>query len=127
MATLKIREDQNNHVGSFTDKISVTTQIRRLNKEKQCIAMLRELSASPFIVSGYLLKQSQKDPNVWKWVYCVLLDDPLWVIGRMKPLTELCGNNVSLSSNHDVMSSLRVGRHFYINLNRSILIKRVSH
>ena len=55
-----------------------------------------------------------------------LLDDPLWVIGRMKPLTELCGNNVSLSSNHDVVSSLRVGRHFYINLHRSILIERKS-
>ena len=120
-------EDQINHVGSFTEKISVTTQIRRLNKEKQCIAMLRELSDSPFIVSGYLLQQSQKNPNVWKWVYCVLSDDRLWVIGRVKPLTELCGNNVSLSSNHDVVSSLRVGRHFYLNLHRSILIERKSH
>jgi hypothetical protein len=117
-------EDQNNHVGSFTDKISVTTQIRRLNKEKQRIAMLRELSDSPFTVSGYLLKQSQKDPNVWKRVYCVLSDDRLWVIGRVKPLTELCGNNVGRSSNHDAVSSLRVGRHFYINLHRSILIER---
>lgn len=34
-------------------------------------------------VSGYLLKQSMKDPHVWKRVHCLLTDDHLWYISRI--------------------------------------------
>ena len=35
-------------------------------------------------VSGFLLKQSNKDPHVWKRVHCVLTEDYLWYITRVK-------------------------------------------
>jgi hypothetical protein len=116
-------DDHNDVAGSYTDAMP-STLIRQLNKEKRCIAILQELSDSPFIVSGYLLKQSQNDPNVWKRMYCVLSDDRLWVIGRVKPLSEFSSTHVDTTPSHDVLSSLRVGRHSYINLLRSILIER---
>jgi len=102
-----------------------STHIHQLSKEKRRIAVLRELSDSPFVVSGYLLKQSPKDPNVWRRMYCVLSGDRLWVIGRVRPLSEFPNDgDVCTTTNHDVLSSLRVGSHSYINLLRSILIER---
>ena len=116
-------DDQQDGVGYYSAEMS-STHILRLNKEKRCIAVLQDLSDSPFIVSGYLLKQSQKDPNVWKRMYCVLSDDRMWVIGRVRPLSEFSDDDVGTTTNHDVLSSCRVGRHLYINLLRSILIER---
>mmetsp|Transcript_8251 Transcript_8251/g.24802 ORF Transcript_8251/g.24802 Transcript_8251/m.24802 type:complete len:1111 (-) Transcript_8251:334-3666(-) len=37
-------------------------------------------------VSGYLLKRSRSDPNVWRRVHCVLIDDQLWYVSRVYPL-----------------------------------------
>mmetsp|Transcript_43043 Transcript_43043/g.90404 ORF Transcript_43043/g.90404 Transcript_43043/m.90404 type:complete len:1075 (+) Transcript_43043:115-3339(+) len=86
----------------------------QLIKERQRITMLRNLPDPSFLVSGYLLKQSWRDPNVWKRVYCVLSEDRMWTIGRMKPL----------KSKDDMLSSIRVGRHRYIKLHRSLLLER---
>lgn len=109
---------------SMDEMTSANTSL--LNKEKRRIAALRELSDSPFVVSGYLLKQSQKDPNVWRRMYCVLAVDRLWVIGRVKLLSEFPNDQDvgGTMTNQDVLSSLRVGSHSYINLLRSILIER---
>ena len=118
-------DEDGNQTTSHIDEMMSSTHICRLNKEKLRIAVLRELSDSPFVVSGYLLKQSQKDPNVWRRVYCVLAVDKLWVIGRVRPLSEFPHDkDVDSTANHDVLSSLRVGSHSYINLLRSILIER---
>ncbi|KAL9183899.1 hypothetical protein ACHAXT_004755 [Thalassiosira profunda] len=94
-------------------------QMRQLITEKRRIAMLRDLSDPSFLVSGYLLKQSWRDPNVWRRVYCVLSEDHMWVIGRMKPLKE--GNG---ASSDEMLSSVRVGTHKSIQLHRSLLLER---
>ena len=117
-------DDEYDDVSDDSSGNDSSSLICQLNKEKRRVAMLREQSDSPFIVSGYLLKQSQKDPNVWKRMYCVLSDDRLWVIGRVRPLHSSDSKVDGSSVNHEVMSSLRVGSHCYINLHRSILIER---
>ncbi len=91
---------------------------RQLIEERRRIAFLRDLTDPPFIVSGHLLKQSWRDPHVWRRVYCVLSEDRMWTIGRMKPL-----KNFSASSN-DILSYLRTGRHRYFMLHRSQLLER---
>ena len=97
----------------------LSTMMRQLIKEKQRIAMLRDLADPSFLVSGYLLKQSTRDPNVWRRVYCVLSDDRMWTIERMKSLTN--GND---ATDEDILSSIRVGRHKWIKLHRSLLLER---
>eukprot|EP00592_Proboscia_alata_P000452 CAMPEP_0194370832 /NCGR_PEP_ID=MMETSP0174-20130528/19185_1 /TAXON_ID=216777 /ORGANISM="Proboscia alata, Strain PI-D3" /LENGTH=1085 /DNA_ID=CAMNT_0039148541 /DNA_START=47 /DNA_END=3304 /DNA_ORIENTATION=- len=39
------------------------------------------------VLSGFLLKRSRKDVNVWKRVYCVLLNDNIWCISRNKRIS----------------------------------------
>ncbi|KAL7480919.1 hypothetical protein ACHAW6_006582 [Cyclotella cf. meneghiniana] len=98
--------------------------MNRLARERRHIAVLRDLSDPTFIVSGYLLKQSSRDPNVWRRVYCVLGEDRLWTIRRMKTLTRSTDPfRVALRGNEDVLSSLRIGRHSYIKLHRSLLLE----
>ena len=97
----------------------VSLQMRQLIKEKRRIAMLRDLPNPSFLVSGYLLKQSSRDPNVWRRVYCVLSEDRLWFIGRMKPLKKR-----SDTAPEVVLSCLRVGRHKHTKLHRSLLVER---
>ena len=91
---------------------------RQLIGERRRIACLRDLTDPPFIVSGHLLKQSRRDPYVWRRVYCVLSEDRMWTIGRMKPL-----ENFSACSN-DILSYLRTGRHRYFMLHRSQLLEK---
>ena len=97
------------------------SQIRRqLMKEGRRIACLRDLTDPPFIiVSGYLLRQSWRDPNAWKRVYCVLSEDRMWTIGRMKP-----PKGLGRASLDDISPSLRTGRHGYFMLHRSQLLDK---
>ena len=117
--------EEDRDIESSSNEIS-TINTRQLKKEKRRIAVLRELSNSPFVVSGYLLKRSQKDPNVWRRMYCVLSNDRLWVIGRVKLLSDFSCDDVDVNTNQDVLSSMtmRIGSHSYINLLRSILMQR---
>ena len=58
------------------------SQLKSQLIEERCrFTLIRDLS-DPSLLSGCLLKQSGKDPNVWKRKYCVLSEDRLWVIGR---------------------------------------------
>jgi hypothetical protein len=92
---------------------------RQLIEERRRIAFLRDLTDLPFIVSGYLLKQSWREPNLWRRVYCVLSEDRMWTIGRMKPL-----KTFNHASPTDILTSLRTGRHRYFMLHRSQLLER---
>ncbi|KAL7535239.1 hypothetical protein ACHAXR_006374 [Thalassiosira sp. AJA248-18] len=103
----------------YQSKPIVSSQMRQLMKEKRRIAMLRDLADPSFLVSGYLMKQSWRDPNVFRRVYCVLSEDRMWTIGRMKPLAD--SNDATTDS---ILSSIRVGRHKYIKLHRSLLLER---
>jgi len=89
--------------------------MQQLSQERCRVSILQNVSDLAFLVSGYLLKQSQKDPNVWRRVYCVLSEDRLWFIGRMRPLSK---------SFDDTLSSIRVGRHKSLKLHRATLIQR---
>jgi len=89
--------------------------MQQLSQERRRVAILQNVSDPAFLVSGYLLKQSGRDPNVWRRVYCVLSEDRLWFIGRMRPLSK---------SFDDTLSSIRVGRHKSLKLHRATLIRR---
>ena len=59
--------------------------------------------------SGYLMKQSTYDKQVWKKVHCVLTENQFWYVSRVKRIGEKCGS--------------RIGKHGIIDLNGSSLIK----
>lgn len=57
---------------------------------------------------------------VWRRVFCVVGEDRLWTVRRMKTLLkeeDYCGDLLG------EVSSLRIGHHSYINLHRSLLIE----
>ncbi|GMH60340.1 hypothetical protein TL16_g03025 [Triparma laevis f. inornata] len=41
-------------------------------------------SRAAFIKCGFLLNQSHHDPNVWRRKWCILTDDKLWIISRLR-------------------------------------------
>lgn len=41
-------------------------------------------SRAAFIKCGFLLNQSHRDPNVWRRKWCILTDDKLWIISRLR-------------------------------------------
>jgi hypothetical protein len=103
--------------GRDSPEAEISYEMRILIEERRRIHVLRELTDTSFIVSGYLLKQSRRDPNVWRRVFCVLSEDRLWTIQRMKPL-----KNSGCSDG--ILSVLRIGRNEYITLHRSLLLEK---
>lgn len=104
------KSDGNANGGGFDDERDFVNLYSSIEQGKRSIAVLRELSDSHFVVSGHLLKQSQKDPNVWRRMYFVLSEYRLWVIGRVRQEFSYDGD-VGTTTNHDVVSSSRVGSH----------------
>lgn len=45
-------------------------------------------AADHLVVSGFLWKQSQIDPHVWRKVYCVVTEDHFWFVARVKKRTK---------------------------------------
>lgn len=117
--------DSDNSVDRKENKTNehLSPVMKRLAVERRHIAMLRDLVDPVFVLSGYLLKKSRKDPNIWRRVYCVLGEDRLWTIRRMKSLRTRSGRGIDCLGNEDVLSSLRLGRHSYILLHRSLLLE----
>lgn len=119
------KEDVINDVISDDINASASCQasqmLHKLIKERRRSAFLKDLSSDlPFIVTGYLLKQSWLDPNVWRRVYCVLSEDRMWTVGRMKLLANKC---IDASSN-DILPCMRTGRHRFFTLHQSRLIEK---
>ncbi|KAL3762010.1 hypothetical protein ACHAWU_002106 [Discostella pseudostelligera] len=113
-------DSEHDEVDDDSHETPMSSAMHQLVEERRRIHIMRELTDPPFLVSGYLLKQSRRDPNVWRRVYCVLSQDRLWTIRRMKPLKK----SDNISSSDDILSSLRVGRNQYITLHRSLLLER---
>lgn len=68
--------------------------------------------------SGYLLKQSGKDPHVWRRVHCVLTDDHLWYTTRVPYAPQ------SASSGFLGNDGLRLGKkHGRISLGQALLLE----
>mmetsp|Transcript_12942 Transcript_12942/g.17353 ORF Transcript_12942/g.17353 Transcript_12942/m.17353 type:complete len:907 (+) Transcript_12942:153-2873(+) len=104
-----------------------------LQKERHLLSILsrQESAIDNHCVSGYLLCRSKRDPCVWKRVHCVLTDDKLWYVSRMK---DLDGVETARDVEETEQPSLpnrgrgrkqvpRVGKHHVIRLSRSLLIQ----
>jgi PH domain len=53
----------------------------------QQLQILKRRVAEPYVgyvMSGYLCKQSHKDPNVWRRVFCLVSEEYLWFVTRRK-------------------------------------------
>ena len=108
------KSDGNANGGGFDDERDFVNLYSSIEQGKRSIAVLRELSDSHFVVSGYLLKQSQKDPNVWRRMYFVLSEYRLWVIGRVRQEFR----PIMMWYRHRGLEAT------HINLFRSILVER---
>jgi PH domain len=59
-------------------------QRRRDESVRQWLYLRQTASqSSSTCLSGYLLKRSPEDPNVWRRVHCVLTEDRLWFVSRI--------------------------------------------
>ena len=115
------KEDMINDDLNASASCQVSRMRHTLIEERRRSAFLKDLSSDlPFIVTGYLLKQSWRDPNVWRRVYCVLSEDRMWTVGRMKLLTNKCID----SSSNVILPCIRTGRHRFFTLHGSHLIEK---
>ena len=55
----------------------------------------------PFLLNGWLLRQSQSNPYVWKHVYVTLIDSTLWIIGRHRKYSSQQSQPISNSNNNN--------------------------
>ena len=71
----------------------------QLFKERRNMATLDYalLSHQNECITGYLLKQSIKDPFVWRRVYCIVVDDGFWWIFRTKTYSDTKNDSSSSS------------------------------
>jgi len=115
------KEDMINDDLNASASCQASRMRHKLIEERRRSAFLKDLSSDlPFIVTGYLLKQSWRDPNVWRRVYCVLSEDRMWTVGRMKLLTNKCID----SSSNVISPCIRTGRHRFFTLHGSHLIEK---
>ena len=86
-------EEEEIHENADEDqaKEETTKLIERDSKEAylRCVLSSRiarrsNSNSTNIIISGYLLKKSRKDPNVWRRNFCILVDNQLWYISRMR-------------------------------------------
>ena len=100
------------HNGSFSssqhirDDKFLHREQRRLNQLRNCQSALDR-----HCVSGFLLKQSNKDPHVWRRVHCVLTDDHLWFVSRLHTTSD---------------GEYRIAKHGRIGLNRALLLEATA-
>jgi hypothetical protein len=87
-------------------------QSKQLQKEQRRLNQLRNCQSAldRHCVSGYLLKRSHKDKNVWRRVHCVLTDDYLWFVSRL----------------HTVAGGIRIAKHGRVGLHRALLLEATA-
>ena len=88
---------------SKTHSKQLQREERRLNQLRICQSALD----ARHVVSGYLLKRSNKDKHVWRRVHCVLTEDFLWFVSRL----------------YTASSGIRVALHGRVGLNRALLLE----
>lgn len=121
--------------------LQLSNEQKRLMKERNLLATLSALEASSGndCITGYLLKQSKRDENVWKRVHCVLPNaQQFWYVYRVKNeyLYDLLllnddeyGNRSSSmpsSNGNNIMATRSVGTHGVIYLNGTYLIEAMD-
>ena len=93
-------------------------------KNRSTLAQLRHPTSNSHSVSGYLLKRSSHDPNVWRKMYCTLSDDHFWFVSRIKPIPNFSNQNEyhsnSNKNNHKHRNKiLRTSKHHVIHLSQA--------
>lgn len=68
------------HCHSSSNKQQLQKEQRRWNQLQNAQTALLDRP----LISGYLLKRSHKDPHVWRRVYCVVTDQHLWIVHRLR-------------------------------------------
>lgn len=121
--------------------LQLSNEQKRLMKERNLLATLSalEVSSGNDCITGYLLKQSKRDENVWKRVHCVLPNaQQFWFVYRVKNeyLYDLLllnedeyGNRSSSmpsSNGNNIMATRSVGTHGVIYLNGTYLIEAMD-
>ena len=127
-----------------------------LSDERHRLAMLSRYMASlndNNSMCGYLLKRSNRDYNVWKSVHCVLTEDCLFWVTRMKttasgmvpveeeggsyhhiggqstsylatpPRSSAASKSVHFGPSHSLPHTQRIGRHHMIKLSSTLLVE----
>lgn len=127
-----------------------------LSDERHRLAMLSRYMASlndNISMCGYLLKRSKRDYNVWKSVHCVLTEDCLFWVTRMKttasgmasveeeegsyhhiggqsaiypatpPRSSAVSKSVHFGPSHSLPHTQRIGRHHMIKLSSTLLVE----
>ena len=123
--------------------LQLSNEQKRLVKERNLLATLSalEVSSGNDCITGYLLKQSKRDENVWKRVHCVLPNaQQFWYVYRVKNeyLHDIlllnedeCGNRsystMPSSNGKNIMATRSVGTHGVIYLNGTYLIEAMDN
>ena len=108
---------------SCQDKAILSKNQRILVKDRHRLAILSglEMASGNECVSGYLLKQSKTDNNIWKKVHCVLPNNQqFWYVSRIKEI----GPEESPDAN--MITTRYLGKHGIIHLNGTLLIEPID-
>jgi len=63
-------------------------------KQRYHLNIVQSPSSNNYCASGFLLKRSTKDPNVWRRVYCTVSDDQFWFVSRIRPVSSFSMGNI---------------------------------
>lgn len=69
---------------------NISSQVERDNVKQTAMLESKRLNdllasrTSQQVLSGYLWKRSRRDHQVWRKVHCVVTDDCLWYVGRLR-------------------------------------------
>ena len=136
------------HRGTGTQKGILSDERHRLAMLSRYMASLNDNNS----MCGYLLKRSKRDYNVWRTVHCVLTDDCLFWVTRMKstadetsaeeeggfhhhngaqpivypatpPRSSAVPKSVHFGLSHYPQRTQRIGRHHMIKLSSTLLVE----
>jgi hypothetical protein len=109
---------------SLRQHVKLSKKQRRESREwRRYLQISQSHNANPICLAGYLLKQSSRDQHVWRKVYCLLTEDYMWYVHRIKPWgQQQSTNSVALNSylEETIAMSPKHGR---ISLSQALLLE----
>ena len=115
------------------NKVFLGAEQAFLSEERHRFAnLLRQeaaLNENETPIQGYLLKRCKHDFNVWHRVNCILTEDSLYCVTRLKagPIAGICSEERTFSAKKYLKGrpteKSRIGRHSRIDLNSTLLIE----
>ena len=103
----------------FQDQMQVSTaknqhhfqRAQREARKKSELQSLLNNSPSSILFTGFLMKQSTKDPHVWRRVHCILTHESLWYVTRIYSFYE------------NQTEHCKYAKHFRIKLSDALLLE----